>query len=138
MDAEEAKNSLAEAQRSYDASVRPPLPRWAPPTCGALLGSAVAVIGLGYPNVWWRFGAVAVAGLLALGAYLLLQRIRSRQGVRGMRGPARRTQATLVIAGAAYLISAMRATPEFRWVFVSMGLAVGIIVWVGLSRQVRR
>jgi hypothetical protein len=137
MDANEARNGLREVHRSYEASVSPPLPRWAPPMCAVLVGGAVAVVGLGYPNVWWKLAAVAVGVLGALGARQLLTVLRARQGVRGMQGPARRTQVTVFASGAAYLIAAMEATPPFRWVFVTIGLMVGVIVWVSLRKQIR-
>jgi hypothetical protein len=137
MNADEARHGLAEAQRSYDASARPALPRWVPPVCGVLVAVAVAVPGLGYSTIWWKLAAIAIAVTFAVGARRLLTAIRSRRGIKGIRGPARRTLTSLGTSGVAYLIGATRATPPYRWVFIVMGLVVGVIVWISLSKQVR-
>ncbi|MFJ4842518.1 hypothetical protein [Streptomyces sp. NPDC088746] len=138
MDAEEAQKNLAAARTSYEASVTPALPAWAPPLCGLMVGGGVALAGIGAESAWVRVAGVVVGVGLALGARALLNRIRARRGVTGVRGPAARTQSTLVVAGAAYVIGAMNATPQTRWVFLGMGVVVGAIVWVSLAKKVRR
>ncbi|MEU7279186.1 hypothetical protein AB0A69_10465 [Streptomyces sp. NPDC045431] len=137
MDAEEARNSLEQARRSYSASVRPPLPAWAPPVCGAMYGAAVALVGQAPGNGWVRLAATLIGLALALGAWAVVVGIRARQGVRGLRGPARRTQAALVAGAAAFLVSALNSTPELRWLYVAMGVAVAGLAWYLLQRKVQ-
>jgi hypothetical protein len=137
MDAEEARSSLEQARRSYSTSVRPPLPSWAPPLCAVMFGSAVALAGQAPSNGWMRLAITLIGLALALGAWKIIAGIRTRQGMRGLQGPARRTQATLVAGAAAFLVSALNSTPELRWLYVAMGIAVAGIAWYLLQRKVQ-
>jgi len=138
MDADEARNDLEQARRSYSASVRPPLPLWVPPACGLMVGAAVALAGLAPASIWWRLAAVAAAVGLAVLARALVLGIRARQGVRGLRGPVLRTQATLIVTAAAFLVSALGSTAEIRWLYVAMGAVIAVVVWAMLQRKVRQ
>ena len=138
MDASEAQKDLEQANRSHQASVRPPLPAWAPPLCGLLIAGAIALAGIAPGDPWLRVGAIVAGVLLAVLARLVVLGIRARQGVRGLRGPARRSQTTLVISGAAFLIASINSHPETRLVYAVMGLLVGVFVWVTLQRRERR
>ncbi|MFE1057050.1 hypothetical protein [Streptomyces rochei] len=137
MDAEEARSSLEQARLSYTASVRPPLPAWMPPVCAVMFGTAVALAGQAPSNGWVRLATTLVGVALALGSWSLIASARARQGMRGLRGPARRTQATLVAGAAAFLVSALNSTPELRWLYVAMGVAVAAISWYLLQRKVQ-
>jgi hypothetical protein len=137
MDAAEARHVLEQARQSYRASVQPRLPRWAPPTCGFLVGAAIALAGLS-PSPGWLKALTIVAGvLLALMADQLLIRIRSRQGVTGLRGPARQKRSRTVNACAVILICALAAGPNMRWIWAGLGLVVGVYTWVALQKQAR-
>lgn len=138
MDAEEARSSLEQARLSYAASVSPPLPAWMPPVCAAMFGAAVALAGQAPGNGWFRLAATLAGLALALGSWALIAGVRARQGVRGLRGPARRARATLVAGGAAFLVSALNGTPELRWLYVALGVAVAAFSWHQLRRQAQR
>jgi hypothetical protein len=137
MDSQQARNDLEQAQRSYGDSVLPPLPRWVPPVCGLLLAGAIALAGLGPASIWWRLAAIAGGVLLAVLAWTVVKGVRARQGIRGIRGPARRTVATLATSAVAYFVCVLNATPETRWLFFALGAATGVITWVMLRKKVR-
>ncbi|MFE7271145.1 hypothetical protein [Streptomyces sp. NPDC057623] len=137
MDAHEARDDLEQARRSYIASVQPVLPRWAPPVCGLLTAAGITLAGLAPASAQWRLVSIAIAVLLAVSARLLVLRIRARQGVRGIRGPARKTWTTLGLCAVAFLISANHAAPSTRGLYAAMGVGVGIFVWIVLRKKVR-
>ncbi|MBM7167697.1 hypothetical protein JQK87_04600 [Streptomyces sp. G44] len=137
MDAQEARDDLEQARLAYATSVHPPLPGWAPPACGLLLGAAVAIVGLAPASIWWRLAAIAAAVLLALGARGMMQAIRRKQGVRGVQGPARKAQAALATSALAIVVIALTAPAEIRWLYAAMGVAVAAIVWTNLRKKVR-
>ncbi|MEU2856449.1 hypothetical protein [Streptomyces syringium] len=137
MDAHEAQRDLEEARLSYNVSVQPPLPRWAPPLCGLLIAAAVALAGLAPQGIWWRLAALAAAAVLAVLARAVVLAIRTRQGVRGLRGPARKAQAALATSALAVFVVSLNTPGEVRWMYVAMGVAAGIIVWVTLHKKTR-
>lgn len=137
MDAEEARRNLEQARQSYDASMRPQLPRWAPPACAVLVAAGIALAGAG-PSTGWLKAVTIVAGVLcALAAGQIVLRVRARQGVTGVRGPAREKWRTVGICCVAILVSAMAASPNTRWIYAGLGVVVGIYTWVSLQKQVR-
>ncbi|MFJ3221601.1 hypothetical protein ACIPLC_37515 [Kitasatospora sp. NPDC086801] len=137
MDAESARHDLEQARRSYDASAQPRLPRWAPPICGLLVGGAIALAGAGPASGWLKLATVAAGILCALAAAQLLLRIRSRQGITGLRGPAREKWRTVGICCIAIVVSALASSPNTRWIYTGLGVVVGIYTWVALQKQVR-
>lgn len=137
MDAEEARRNLETANQSYDASVKPRLPRWAPPACAVLVAAAIALAGAGPDTGWIKALTIAAGVLCALAAAQLILRIRARQGVNGLRGPAREKWRTVGICCIAILVSALAATPNTRWIYTGVGVVVGIYTWVALQKQVR-
>ena len=137
MDAESARHDLEQARRSYDASARPRLPRWAPPVCALLVGAAIALAGAGPTTGWLKLVTVAAGVLCALTAGRLLLRIRSRQGINGLRGPAREKWRTVGMCCIAIVVSALASSPDTRWIYAGLGIAVGVYTWVALQKQVR-
>ncbi|MFG2986788.1 hypothetical protein ACGFYQ_37020 [Streptomyces sp. NPDC048258] len=137
MDAENARRDLEQARQSYDASVQPRLPRWAPPVCAVLVGAAIALAGAGPATGWLKLVTVAAGILCALTAAWLVLRIRSAQGVTGLRGPAREKWRTVGICCIAIVVSALASSPDTRWIYAGLGVAVGIYTWVALQKQVR-
>ncbi|MGY5031222.1 hypothetical protein ACWC9U_09840 [Streptomyces sp. 900116325] len=137
MDAEEAQRNLEQARQSYDASVTPVLPRWVPPVCAVLIAASIALAGAGPSSGWLKAATIAAGILCALAAAQLVLRIRARQGVIGLRGPARQKWRTVGVCCAAVLVSALAATPNTRWIYAGVGLAVGIYTWASLQKQVR-
>ncbi|MFF1418796.1 hypothetical protein [Streptomyces sp. NPDC058280] len=137
MDAEEARRSLEQARQSYEASVQPALPRWAPPTCAVLVAAALALAGAGSSNGLLKALTVAAGLLCALAAAQLVLRIRARQGVTGLRGPARQKWRSVAASCVAILICALTATPDTRWIWAGLGIVAGTYTWVSLRKQVR-
>lgn len=137
MDAEEARHDLEQARESYRASVEPKLPRWAPPTCGFLVGAAIALGGVSPSPLWLKALTIAAGVVLALAADQILTRIRARQGVTGLRGPARQKRSRTVNACAVILICALAVSPDLRWMWAGLGLVVFLYTWIRLQKQVR-
>ncbi|MFJ8871366.1 hypothetical protein ACIRD6_37170 [Streptomyces sp. NPDC102473] len=138
MDAEQARSELQQARQSYDASVQPRLPRWAPPVCAVLVGAAIALAGLGPESGWLKLLTVAAGVLCALAAAWLILRIRTRQGINGVRGPARDKWRTVGICCVAIVVSALASSPNTRWIYIGLGVGLGIYTWVSLQKQARR
>ncbi|MEV0011044.1 hypothetical protein AB0M10_28805 [Streptomyces sp. NPDC051840] len=138
MDAEQARSELDAARRSYDASVQPRLPGWAPPVCAVLVGGAVALAGLGPESGWLKLVTVAAGVLCALAAGWLVLRVRTRQGITGLRGPARDKWRTVGVCCLAIVVSALVSGPSTRWIWVGVGVVLAVYTWVSLRKQVRR
>ncbi|MFT9821186.1 hypothetical protein [Lysinibacillus sp. NPDC056185] len=136
MEAEEARRDLEQARQSYRASVEPRLPAWAPPICGFLVGAAIALGGLSPSPRWLKAVTIAVGVLLALAADQILARIRARQGVTGLRGPARRERSSTVNAFVVILICAMAVSSDLRWMWAGLGLVVFLYTWFTLKKRV--
>ncbi|MBP0452191.1 MULTISPECIES: hypothetical protein [unclassified Kitasatospora] len=137
MDAEEARRELEQAHLSYRASVEPRLPAWAPPTCGLLVGAAVALGGLSPSPAWLKVLTIGTGILLALAADQILTRIRAGQGVTGLRGPARRRRSRTINACAVIVICALAVSPDLRWIWAGLGVVVFGYTWFTLQKQVR-
>lgn len=134
MDADRARRDLEQAHQSYSSAVQPRLPRWARPVCGLLVWGAMALAGYS-PSVGWVKGLTVLGGvLLALAAAALVFGSRARQGVVGLRGPAREQWTTVVTAGAAVLVCALGSSPDLRWIFTGAGLVAGAYTWLALRR----
>ncbi|WP_328887856.1 hypothetical protein [Streptomyces sp. NBC_00316] len=137
VDAEEARHDLEQARLSYRSSVEPQLPAWAPPTCGFLLGAAIALGGFSPSPHWLKALTIGGAVLLALAADQILTRIRARQGITGLRGPARETRRRTINSCVLILICALAVSPDLRWIWGGLGLAVFLYTWFMLHKQVR-
>lgn len=138
MDAEQARSALDQARQSYDASVQPQLPGWAPPVCGVLVAAAVALAGLGPENGWLKLASVAGGVLCAAAAVGLLLGVRARQGISGLRGPAREKWRTVGVCCIAIVVSALASSPGTRWIYAAVGVGLGAYTWAALGKQVRR
>ncbi|MGW5126345.1 hypothetical protein ACWEQ7_20295 [Streptomyces sp. NPDC004069] len=137
MDAEEARRNLDEARQSLNASLHPRLPNWAPPTCGVLLALGIALAGYSPSPGWLKLVAVAAGALLAVTAAQVVLRIRARQGVTGLRGTGRQKRTAVIASAAAFLVCALAATPNTRWIYAGLGLVVGVYTWFALRKQAR-
>ncbi|MBT2446163.1 hypothetical protein J7F03_03455 [Streptomyces sp. ISL-43] len=137
MDAEHARNALEEARQSYDASVQLRLPGWAPPVCAVLVGGAIALAGSSPEPGWLKLLSVAGGVLCALAAAGLVLRIRARQGVVGLRGPARERWRTVGLSCVTIVVCALASSPNTRWIYAGLGVVVGAYTWVALQRKVR-
>ncbi len=137
MDPDDARHDLELARRAYTSAVEPSLPRWAPPTCGALVGSAITVAGYSPSPGWLKALSILAGLLLALAAAYVVSRSRGRQGVRGVRGPAKDQWSTTVAAAAAVLVCALASSPELRWIYLMAGVAAGGYTWWALRKRVR-
>jgi membrane associated rhomboid family serine protease len=133
MDPQQALNDLDQANRA--ASFRPPLPSWVPPVFGLLTAASITVAGLAPSNTWWRLATLVAGVAIAVSAGLLILAVRARQGIKGVRGPARKQWTTLVICGVAILISLFNSQPQMRWAFAGVGIAGGIAMWIVLRRR---
>jgi hypothetical protein len=137
MDPEDARRDLEDARRSYNSSVEPPLPRWAPLTCAVLVTAALCVVGSSPSPGWAKAVAIVVGVLLALAAAGVVFRSRARHGIVGLRGPARQNWNTIVVACLAIVVCAFASSPEIRPIYVIAGLAAGSYTWWALRKQVR-
>jgi hypothetical protein len=138
MDAEQARRDLDQARQSYTDSVHPRLPQWAPPVCAVLVGAAIALAGAGPTTGWLKLVTVIGGILCALAAAWVILRIRARQGLTGLRGPAREKWRTVGICCIAIVVSALASSPNTRWIYAGLGVVVAAYAWVSLQRQVRR
>ncbi|MEU9046548.1 MULTISPECIES: hypothetical protein [unclassified Kitasatospora] len=138
MDADDARRDLDEARISYELGARPPLPGWAPPACGVLVAAAIALDGLAPESIWLRLAGVAGGIVLGVAALLLLQGVRTQQGVRGVRGPARKERAGLVTMAAFFVIVGLGAAESMRYIMAGLGVVAGLAVWVALGRRAAR
>lgn len=137
MDADKARRDLEEARQSYSSAVQPQLPRWAPPVCGLLVWAAMALAGYSPSPGWLKALAILVGVLLALAAAAVVFGFRARQGVVGLRGPAREQWTTVLTACVAVLVCALGASPDLRWIFAGAGLVAGVYTWLTLRGKVR-
>lgn len=137
MDAERARADLEQASRSYQAAVHPDLPRWAPPACAVLVAAGTALAGAAPSNGWARLACAVGGALLVAAAAGTVFRVRARSGVTGLRGPARDSATAVVVGGLAFLISAVAATAQTRWVYAGLGLLTGAFAWWALARRGR-
>lgn len=134
MDPHDARDDLEQAHRAYNASVQPVMPVWAPPVCGLLIAAAIALPGLAPGNIWWRLVTVAAGVVLAVLAGGLVLGVRARQGIRGVRGPARDQWTTLGVCGIAFLVSAVNSTPQARWIYIGLGIVGGVFASIVLRK----
>ncbi|MFD9725799.1 hypothetical protein [Streptomyces sp. NPDC059072] len=137
MDADNARRDLEQARQSYDASVKPRLPGWAPPVCALLVGAAIALAGTSPTPGWLKLVTVTAGILCALAAAQLVLRIRSRQGISGLRGPAREKWRSVVMSCVVVVLCGLASSPDTRLIYIGLGVAVGIYTWVALQKQVR-
>ncbi|MFQ6398236.1 hypothetical protein ACLMAJ_32945 [Nocardia sp. KC 131] len=135
MEPSEARQHLDGARDSYQSAVLPPMPAWMPVTCGVLIGSGVALAGQAAPTPWLRVLLIGVAVALAGVGVLLYSSSRRKNGVRGLRGSARGQASTLTVCAIAFLISAVNASAELRWIYVAIGVIVGLAVVFVLGRR---
>ncbi|GHF64535.1 hypothetical protein GCM10018790_47920 [Kitasatospora xanthocidica] len=138
MDADEANEALDQARRSYATAAQPPLPGWAPALCGLLVAGAITLDGLAPDDTWLRLAAIAggaALGLLALG---LLRNLRLRQGIRGLRGPARKAQTELFSVGLVFIVLGLGAFPGGRLIYAGIGVFAGAFAWWKLQTKAGR
>jgi membrane associated rhomboid family serine protease len=137
MQPEDARRALDQAHQSYNSSVEPRLPRWAPVTCAVLVTAALSVGGYSPSPGWLKALAIAAGVAFALTAAYVVFRSRTRDGISGLRGPAHQRWSNLVTASLAVLVCALASSPDLRWIYMGVGAFAGIYTWWTLRKQVR-
>ena len=99
------------------------------------MAAGLCSLGLAPFTTGWRLAAVAIAVVCWVGVGVLLLVTRRRQGIRGLRGPARNEATTYLACGVAVFICGITPSADMRWIYVMAGIVGGAMFWIVLDRR---
>ncbi|WP_147139632.1 hypothetical protein [Nocardia ninae] len=134
MDPMEAEQQLQTADSAYRAAALPTLPPRIALPCAVMIGAAVALSGQHSANGLIQLSYWISAVALAAGAVGLTVRARRQRGLTGLRGPARTALTTLLTCALSLLTIAICAGPGMGWIYLGLGVVVGVVAAAVLRR----
>ncbi|WP_222595278.1 hypothetical protein [Nocardia ninae] len=135
MDSRDAREHLQTADVAYRAAAMPKLPTWVVVACGVLAGAAVALSGQHSSDGRVRALFVVGAALMVAAGIGLFLWARRRQGLDGIRGPARDDLVTMLVCLVPVFMVAVDPAPYFRWLYVGVGVVEGVLIMAMLGRR---